>query len=326
MKNVVELHKQENQEIPPQDPYSNVDALKAFMKAKGLTGAEIARRLDCSTSKISQYLHRKYLKSAVAAFNLSVGQMLAAEKLYETFTPQIQGRVLTKQIREVLFAIDFVQYRSIALFLGEAGIGKTEGLKEYARQNPDTALLVTLTPFQETKNAFIKHLYARIPGNKHKRIACSEKLDEIILYFRKKRKMLLLDEAHFLNLKAQESARTIQDLTGIGIVFSGTFALSENLMESAQLYSRIRVRRVIDPEIQKDDLRQVLALYGIQDAKILDWLFKGCNRIGRRYRWVASMVESAHILCQKRSLPFAVDRFKEVEELIGLDQDIPLFI
>lgn len=312
-----------NEDEHPSGHYGHVDELKQYQQTSGLSWAEIARKLDVSPALISQYIALKY-KGDSKTIDEKVAAMLHAEAMYQEYIPHITDTVMTAQVREVMGAIEYVQHRSFGLFVGEAGIGKTQGLKEYARQNRSLSVMITLDPLKDTKHAFTSHLYSKIPGNVHKRISCSQKLDDIMRYFNNTRKTLVIDEAHFLKEPGLEAARSIQDQTGIGVVLTGTFRLDEDLgfadyqPKNAQLYSRVKIHRVINPTVHKGDLLQLLALYNIYHEDIADWLLTRCNKPGRRYRWVVSMVEAAYTICRKTSVQMSVNAIEQAEKLTGL--------
>lgn len=299
--------------------FRNVEALKNYQKAEGIAWAEVARRLDYNAATISQYIKGVY-QGDVAKVDRKVDALLTAER-QRALAPKVNEIVVTRQVQEVMAAIEFLGSTSFALFVGEAGIGKSRGLKLYAREHIDTTLLITLNPLRNSKHALVKYLYSQLPGKKPDALPSAEKLDEIIRYFKDTRKTILLDEAHWLSMDAYETARTIQDLTDIGIVLSGTFQIadefgfSDNTPRNAQLYSRVQIYRVITPEVSLEDLSKVLALYGVRDEEIAAWLHGHCNRPGYRYRWATGIVDATLRYCAKRELPINLDAVKKTVKL-----------
>jgi len=309
--NVVEMSEQT-------DPYAHVEALKAYLRANKITQAEISRRLEYSNTAISQYLGRKYDKGDLRKLDGVVASFLETERQIVKYTPKIKGIALTSQVDACNFAIEYVaRHKSFGVIVGEAGTGKSEALKMFASKNRSSTLLVTMDPLKRSQVAFIQHLWCNLPGfSRGKRWSLPKAaflFDDIVEYFKNKHKTVLIDEAQFLSMNALETARSIQDQTGIGFVLAGTFELDQylgfgsySIPENAQLYSRVKIHRTLKSTITKKDLALVCELYGIGEASIIDWLHNRCNRVGRRYRWVNAILSVAHDLSIKNQVPFSI--------------------
>jgi len=312
LKNVVEIQEQA-------DPYAHVEALKLYLKANKITQAEVARRIEYSNTAISQYLGRKYDKGDLYKLDGIVASFLEAERQTIEYTPNIRGVALTSQVKNCNYVIEYVvRHRSFGAIVGEAGTGKSEALKEFARTHRNNSLLITMDPLKRSPVAFIQHLWCNLPGfSRGKRWNLPKAaflFDDIVEYFKNKHKTVLIDEAQFLSMSALETARSIQDQTGIGFVLAGTFELDQDLgfggysiPDNAQLYSRVKIHRSIKATITKKDLAAVCELYGIAEVSIVAWLHKRCNRIGRRYRWVNAILSVAYDLSVKHQVPFSVE-------------------
>lgn len=336
--NVVSLHETKN--IPLQslqeekDPYAYVEELQIFIdeqKEAGtpITQAEIARRVGYSATAISLYMRKKYDKGDLVKLGEALGELLRLEKAYQQYTPQISEIAMTSQVFACTKAIGFIErHKSFGVIVGEAGIGKSKAFELYARMHRSNTLLLTMDRLKRSPTSFVQHLWCKLPGktrgNRVTLPKASFLIDDIILHFREQPRTILIDESQFLTTDALETARSIQDQTKIGIVLGGTFDLDHEIgfggpiPLNAQLLSRVRVHRVLDPTIPIEDLAEVIALYGVTDRAMITWLHQRCNKPGRRYRWVDAMLNAAHDWCVEENAPMSVTALKDGGAFTGL--------
>jgi DNA transposition AAA+ family ATPase len=315
---------------PVNESYGHVDALSAYMRHSGLTQAEVSRLLGYSSSAISQYLNKKYDKGDLQKLNIAVADLLTAEALAARYQMKTAQVVLTKQMKECLGAIDCVKKlqaageKTFGVITGEAGIGKSRALEEYVRQNRTQSLLVICDPTKRSPTKFIQHLWRHLPGlPKDGRLSNSAVLmDDIIEYYQGKKKLILIDEGQFLEMETNEAVRSIQDQTGLGFVLSGTFKIEQEIglrgriPENAQLYSRAGVHCELTAKISPEDLTAMVGLYGVQDAKIIEWLLPRCNQPGKRYRFVSIILNLAHSLSVDRDVPLDLQAVENAERMM----------
>ena len=316
------------------DPYSNVEALEHYLKQAarqrdGITAAEVARRIDYSASALSQYRKRKYAGGNVVKLNEAVGTYLTAERAYAQRIPHVSEVAMTSQVKECLTVITLIrEHRDLGVIISEAGLGKTRALEEYARRHLDECIFLTANDLARSPSAFVSVLWRAMPGMSRggkKSVRPSYLLmEEIISSLQNKNKFLIIDEANKLQNRTLETIRSIQDKTKIGVVLSGNFLLNDDLgfqhpsQHNAQLLSRIRVRRVLSPEITRHDLALVAGLYGVDDPQMLSWLHKRCNKPGRRFRWVDTILTHAHSYSKTSGRAFDIKALAFAEQLTNL--------
>ena len=145
------------------------------------------------------------------------------------------------------------------------------------------------------------------------RLSVAAKFDAIVGYLKGKNIVLLLDDAQWLKLETIEVVRSIHDQAKtISVVLAGTFTLDQifgmngQQIVSEQLYSRVRSYPPVNTKIVKPDLIEVIAMYGITDEEIIEWFFRRCNRVGRRYRWICTVIEAAYSWCIDHQQPMSV--------------------
>lgn len=318
----------------PKKTYTYVEQIKAFFEEQKQAGtpvtqAEFGRRVGYSATAISLYLRKKYDKGDLQKLEEAIAEQLRLERAYQQYTPQVEDIAETVQVLVCMEAIEFVErHKSFGLIVGEAGIGKSKGFELYARNHLSSTLLLTMDRTKRSPTSFVQHLWGRLPGKTRGTRVTMPKasflIDEIILHFREQPRTVLVDEAQFLSNDALECARSIQDQTKIGIVLGGTFDLDQDIGFSgpvplnAQLLSRVRIRRLLDPTIPRDDLAAVVGLYGVSDPRMIDWLHTRCNKPGRRYRWVDAILNAAHDHIVETGASLNVDALKFGGKYVGL--------
>ncbi len=307
--------------------YPYIDQITRHMTARGYSQAEFARRTSYSTSVISQYLKRKY-PGDLAEVNETFRQYFAAQQHYAQYQRPLTGAVSTAQLKDVLGAIAYVaKLCSFGVVIGEAGLGKTMGFREFQRQNRTNTILLTMDRTKRSYTAFVQYLYHKLPGVRRRKTTpkAAFLVDEIIYHLSSLRRTILIDEAQFLSMDALEVARSIQDqTTECGFVLGGTFDIDSVLgfggrvPENAQLFSRVKVHMVVEPTIAPADVQRVCALHEVRDPEIAAWLHQGCNQPGRRYRWIHTLITAAHMRSLDYDEPICLATVKRAARQIGL--------
>ena len=120
---------------------STIEELKAFAEAQELIQGHLASLLGVSTATVNQYLQGKY-KGDTAALNAKAVQLMARSR--EKAKEVKQAFVETTSAKNMLEICGLAHALSdIYLIIGDAGLGKTVALREYARRHPDVILLET---------------------------------------------------------------------------------------------------------------------------------------------------------------------------------------
>ena len=107
----------------------------------------------------------------------------------------------------------------MGLVIGPAGVGKTRTIQEYKRRNRGSILIVgdiTTKSCGSVLYAIAKKLSSTFHGNRN-----SELLQRIIDQLKNSRRLLIVDESHFLTWEAFEAVRKIHDCAGIGVCYVG---------------------------------------------------------------------------------------------------------
>lgn len=176
----------------------------------------------------------------------------------------------TQALENVIMAVSFAKVAGdISLIYGEAGLGKTVALKKYVQQHPDTIYIELKDCDKSTKGVCEKILACM---GKEKRGVDRFLVDTIIDCLSNIPKLIIIDEAQHLSLRALENIRAINDTTETGIVLCGNPTVYDRMhgkgqAHFAQLYSRIGIRRhIADPSLE--DIRTIFERYGLDTESI----------------------------------------------------------
>ncbi len=211
--------------------------LSELMAVKGLSQVQVATQINKSPAVVSQYLKGTY-KGDNVGVDTAVSQFL---ERYRTKNKEVKlDYVATETSRSInnLIAVTHAT-GDIQLVIGEAGLGKTMAVKEYANNHSDV-ILIEVEPTFSTKvllTELCDRLGLQVARN------CHDMMLSVVKKLANSGRLLIIDEAELLGHKPLEILRRIHDLTGIGIVLSGMPRLRANLRgkrgEFKQLYSRI---------------------------------------------------------------------------------------
>ncbi|ADU26099.1 AAA family ATPase [Ethanoligenens harbinense] len=221
--------------------------------------AKASRILGWSDGVISQYRRSDYERGRVDEVEASLREYFrlqdeaaAQAQRAEPFQPVLDTYIPISVSEDIRKAIRFGQLKKgITILHGDAGIGKTMAAEKYLRDNPNTAVLITVTPLTGTVGNVMKLICRalHIPEGR-------SKLDMIIdlkerLY--NTDKVLIIDEAQHLQVRALDEIRPLSEphidgKKGIGIVLIGNSEIYDRMEGRrqscfAQLYSRKRLTR-----------------------------------------------------------------------------------
>lgn len=240
--------------------------LAEFMEQSGKTQKQISKETGLSTALISQFLSNTYTgDNAEAAKTINQYLTVAKDRLNVVKTDNfVEGLHNT---HEVMFACYFAHKNNeIALVSGDAGAGKTTALKHYAANNTGV-IMVTANACTTTATAILtlicKQIERTIPG---RRAALMQMLVEQL---NGTNRLIIVDEADHLSFDALQAVRNLNDLAGVGIVFSGNDKIYRQMFSPQRGYEfdQIRTRIFIR--------KKVVNSYTLEEGK---QLFPGLNQ------------------------------------------------
>lgn len=258
--------------------------LTELMKRKGYNQTQVARAIGKSPAVVNQYLQDKYagdirsIDELVVNFISREAEKEKSQRISAHYIPTMTSRKGLEVIR--LAHLD----GDINVISGDAGMGKTMIMREYASQHRD-ALLIEADPGY-TARVVLEELCGLLGlskrGNMH------ELSEACITALRDSGRLLMVDEAENLPYRALETLRRIHDKSGIGVVLAGMPRLIINLKgkrgEYKQLYSRVGLALSIGDALPQDDINDIAVsmLPDAADPEVGAALFKVSHGNARR--------------------------------------------
>ncbi|MDR1629745.1 MAG: AAA family ATPase [Oscillospiraceae bacterium] len=249
-------------------------ALLDFMETSQKTQKQLSAETGLSSSVISQFLKdgypgdneqvantiSKYLSIAIARLNAP-----RQNDFYKDL----------KNTQDVLFTCHYAHLdNDITLVAGDTGAGKTTALRFYEENNAGV-IMVTANACTSSASAVLRLIAESVCRNVP---AGREKLMKVVIdALAGTNKLLIIDEADHLSLKALQAIRNINDLAKVGVVLSGNRKLYNEILSSPkgypldQLKTRIIVRTLV---INDYSVEEIKALFPLSDTACLAFLSK----------------------------------------------------
>lgn len=273
--------------------------LQDYISQTGTTQSAVARAIGVTAPVVNQYLKDKYagdvaaVEKAVEAFLTKQREKAAGSKLTVAYV----YTTTAKRVRDVL-RLAHLEGEAVVLY-GQAGLGKTRALNAYKADNPDALLLDTDPTY--TAKVLLQKLAQMLGSDTRGNLG--ELMDGVINKLKDSGRIILVDEAENLPLRALECLRRIHDKAGVGLVLAGMPRLLVNLRgkngELKQLYSRVAFRLDLGDTIPDADLGMIagtampeadadtvaeLVRAAAGNARRLDKLVRGVVRLSRMNR------------------------------------------
>lgn len=226
----------------------------------------------------------------------------------------------THTVDDVIMAVSFAEAAGdISLIYGDAGLGKTVSLKEYVSLHPDT-IYVELKDCDKSTKGVCEKILSCIGKELHgvDRLL----VDTITDYLMNNPRLIIIDEAQHLSIRALENLRAINDSTETGIVLCGNPTVYDRMhgrgqAHFAQLYSRIGIRRhIVEPELE--DITKIFLNYGLDKESLL-YLHKLALQRGG----IRNCVKVLNIALQLRDSekePLSIDHLQSAYQLRNGEQ------
>lgn len=220
----------------------NIKKLDEFLSSNNISASALARAIGVSASLISQLRAGSYKGDSDAVnakINAYIDNFNKKAKNFHANAKENEFYV-TSDVKMANFIIsEAIAEKEIGLIYGFAGSGKTTALKEFARTNPNVVLIEATchTSAKVLLEDLCEALKIDATGG------LSTKLKAVARFLKSSDKVIMVDEAEHLPLKALEDLRRIYDFSRTPLILCGTEILLKNLMgknkELRQLFSRI---------------------------------------------------------------------------------------
>jgi DNA transposition AAA+ family ATPase len=246
-----------------------------------VSAADLARRTNIKASAISAFRNDKWKGSAGTQCTVASTLCKAINGIIrqkQADATKIDGFVRTRVAEQIFALTEYARKRRmIAAFVIPAGHGKSTALQAVAEDVPG-AVLLTVTRARASAKSFLQ-LFARALGLDEQGRA-EDIQDRIVNRLVGSDRLVLIDEAHKLQVPALDSLREIWDEAKVPVVMAGTPSFKNTLTSQRvgtvarelldQLYSRVGMFRDLsdlvsqsedDPGqlVNREDIRKVFA-------------------------------------------------------------------
>ncbi|HGV9304570.1 TPA: AAA family ATPase [Vibrio fluvialis] len=277
MENVVALSKAETNKT---DVLMQVNSV---LESKTITASQLAKEISVSSATLSQVLKGKYAADPSAVIEkLKKWLRLRDDRLA---TPNINpGFVMTETARLIINDLTYAQVtESIVVIFGASGVGKSETLRQYQREN-NNVWMVTASPSRSTLTECLYELAMELGLDDAPRR--KGPLSRVLRSrLRNSEGLVIIDEADHLDYPTLEELRILQEETNIGMVFVGNNKVYTQLTggrrneDFARLFSRIAKKRGLH-KTRQNDVRAVAKAWQIHNDKELNLMMQISERPG----------------------------------------------
>jgi len=272
-----------------------------------------ARGIGVSVTAISQFLSGKYkgdnqkLARRVESWLQRVSERREYNEVFIETIDTFALRIIWKACRDAHIQSE------MAVITGPSGVGKTRGLRAYAKENPDVVFLRVLPCY--SMRDMLSEIHRMVGFSGHTRV--TDMAADIIEKLKGSGRLLIIDEAEHLPYKALEMLRAIYDRAGVGIVLAGMRHLILNIRGSKgqfkQIYSRIgRHAEVPTMERHPEDIE-----------KLVSHAIPGSNGIWKAFaeqtdnaRQLEKLVKMSIQIAQKNDSPVTGQIVKQAKKYI----------
>ena len=222
--------------------------------------SRVATLLGRATASVSQYTNKKFVGD-LAEMEKDISNLLRREEDLQfvgddvAFCPTSPSTL----IWEVLQFCD--QKQKMGAAMAPSGTGKTETCREYKKQNRAT-IFITADISTRRIGAVLNLLARQVSGGRQGR-SISDMLHGFIDRLKGSRRLIIVDDAHFLTWEAYEALRKLHDCAGVGVVYVGQELLYEQMKGASsksylfdQIFSRIAIKRDTF-QVKKTDARKI---------------------------------------------------------------------
>lgn len=289
--------------------------LRQALASKSNSQTVLARQLGISTAALSQFAAGKYAGDNQAiADRIHYGFTKIREQTAAPKDPAYVQTSLTEAVTTVLVYAH--SHRTMGLIHGDAGVGKSMAVEQYAREHPDV-VVVTADPSLRTSKAMIDELLEAM--GRRESGTLRSKMKMLVNLLTGTGRLIIVDEAQHLALATKETLRALHDKAGVGIVFCGNQELYEKLRggsESAyaQFFSRLGIRRCLHAPIPTEDVRRIFAPL-VLERECLELLQLAANS-GKGIRGAVKIYRLAATLAQQQGSDLSPDLLRQAARFL----------
>jgi hypothetical protein len=292
------------------------ELLKQYINSTGKSQNDIAKAIGMSPAALTQFLKGTY-PGNVTGITQKIASFLAVEYQRADAVEKPEF-AMTSIAKSVISAISYAHInKDMALIYGDAGLGKTMAIQYYMRTHTD-AIYISADPTVATPKAIVEEILDAI--GKHQYGTLRQEKNLIISALKGTGRLLIIDEAQHLTLRALEVMRAIYDKAeGIGMVFCGNQAIHDRMYGRgeaafAQFFSRIGIRRCLQPVVTEEDMDMIFDGRHIS-REVREYLLKVANMKGG-IRYMIKLYMLAMTLARAQNKPLDMDYIAEAKKTL----------
>ena len=248
------------------DYQSAIESLREYIAKSGKTQTAVGTELGVSSGAISSFLSGKYKTPHTLIPKVCALLSMNAKK---AVAPKAPGFAETSISRTVYNTVAYAHLRGvIAVVYGDAGVGKTSTVREYVK-NDSLALLITISPTYSSITGVNELIAAQLGVRERVARRLTAEIEDRL---KGSGRVLIVDEAQHLTVRALNHLRCISDESGVGIALVGNEEVYSKLRGSgkadfAQLFSRIGMRKQVQTrDIKMEDIRSIFGRYELDEG------------------------------------------------------------
>ncbi|WJG22181.1 AAA family ATPase [Vibrio furnissii] len=277
MENVVALSKAETNQT---DVLMQVNSV---LESKTITASQLAKEISVSSATLSQVLKGKYAADPSAVIE-KLGKWLKFREERNAVPNINPGFVMTKTAELIMTDLNYARAAGeIVAIFGSSGVGKSEALREYQRNN-NNVWMIMACPSCSSLTSCLYELALELGLDDAPRR--KDLLSRVVRNrLRNSDGLVIIDEADHLDYPTMEELRIIQEQTGIGMVFVGNNKVYTQLTggrrneDFARLFTRIAKKRGLH-KTRQNDVRAVAKAWQIHNDKELNLMMQISERPG----------------------------------------------
>jgi DNA transposition AAA+ family ATPase len=280
--------------------------------------SSIAAKTNRSTAAVSQYVNKKYAGN-VEELEKDVLSLLRREENLE-FVSGVKEYRETGTSTLMWEVIEYCDnHQKMGAVVAPSGTGKSTTCIEYIRRNRATILL-TAHIKARTANVILRKLLAHV-GGIGQRSSTDQFLDAIIDRLKGSKRLIIVDDAHFLNWEAFELVRKFHDCASVGVCYVGQETMYEQMKGGSraylfdQIYSRIAIKRDKFQVTNKDAEAIARSICPGLDKDSVEFLAARAKQKGR-YRHMANLLDVAMESHANYGTPMGVPLLQEAEKFL----------
>ncbi len=254
-----------------------IKKVREYMTEKGISQNKMATAVGTSSAVLSQWLNSKY-EGDLEEINAKISEFLEKEENRGNLTGAgINDFVETRISTTIWGLLDYIRKRrTVSMIYGDSGVGKTKAIVEWSKNKTDV-ILITARPTLSTPKEIMKSLAEEL---KTKTTGTQGDIARgVIKKLKGTDKMIIIDEAQQLTIKAIDELRSLNDdtETKTAIVLVGNHPLYEKINkeeddELVLLKNRMSVPLEITSKmVTKEDIEKI---FTTKDEEVLDALYK----------------------------------------------------